>query len=1060
MNHFGQKLVGVGALGWRLVALLGGFSAWGSDPGIEFFETKIRPLLVERCYECHSARAEKLKGGLFLDSKEGVLKGGDSGPAIVPGNPEKSLLIKAVRYTNDDLQMPPKNKKLPDEQIADLEEWVKMGAPDPRTGEALAREDARPPEKHWAFQPIKGVPVPKVRNTRWVQSPVDAFILAKLEEKGIAPNPRADKRTLIRRASFDLTGLPPKPEEVEAFISDKSPYAFDRVIERLLNAPQYGERWGRYWLDIARYADTKGYVFEEERRYAFAYTYRDYVIRAFNEDLAFDRFLIEQIAADLLPLGDDKRSLAALGYLTLGRRFLNNQPDIIDDRIDVVTRGMLGLTVSCARCHDHKYDPIPTKDYYSLYGVFQSCKEPGDKPLLGTAASPPQYPEYLKELEKRKKELEDFREKKEIEVRTKLHSQVGDYLLVVHESTKDDGDKRESLARERKLSPMVAARWRSTLEKSTNNPIFAEWFAAVETKSTNQIKEAAEHYNKAFGDVEKQWRELLAKNKDAKALPDAEAEALRQVLYGPDAPTEVEGRAFARLLDTPSQQKLRALQRKVDELDATHPGAPPRAMVLVDNPTPSSPRVFIRGNANNPGPEVPRQFLELVAGDKRKPFEKGSGRLELAEAIASKDNPLTARVLVNRVWMYHFGAPLVRTPSDFGLRSEPPSHPELLDCLAWEFMNNGWSLKKLHRMIMSSSAYQQSSANNPQAAKVDSQNQLLWRMNRRRLDFESMRDTFLAVAGKMDFTMGGRPVELTSEPFPARRTVYGFVERQNLPGLFRTFDFASPDTTSPQRFSTTVPQQALFLMNSPFLVQQAKELAHRPEITCARSDDERAQSMYRIAFNRGPDPDELRLAKEFVATQEREYAATNEPSVWQYGYGAKDFKTLSHYTGYAWQGSKELPDPELGWVLLTAEGGHPGDRERPAVRRWRASLDGAISISGELQHPSDKGDGVCARIVSSRKGILGEWTAHNGKTNVNVERVEVNAGDWIDFVTDCRESVEHDSFTWAPIIKAQSREWNAKTEFAGPPREQRARLGSWEKYAQVLLLANELMFVD
>jgi hypothetical protein len=450
MNDFGQKLVGVCGVVW-LVGLMGGFSARGSDPGIEFFETKIRPLLVERCYECHSARAEKLKGGLLLDSKEGVLKGGDSGPVIVPGNPEKSLLIKAVRYTSEDLQMPPKNKKLPDEQIADLEEWVKMGAPDPRAGDGGSAGTPRPTKEHWAFQPIKAVPLPKVRNTRWTQAPVDAFILAKLEEEGITPNAPADKRTLIRRASFDLTGLPPKPEEVEAFVADKSPHAFDRVIERLLNAPQYGERWGRYWLDIARYADTKGYVFEEERRYAFAYTYRDYVIRAFNEDLPFDRFLIEQIAADLLPPGDDKRPLAALGYLTLGRRFLNNQSDIIDDRIDVVTRGMLGLTVSCARCHDHKYDPIPTTDYYSLYGVFQSCKEPGDKPLLGTAALPPQYPEYLKELEKRKKELEGFREQKETEVRTKLHSQVGDYLMVVHESTKDDGDKRESLARERKL---------------------------------------------------------------------------------------------------------------------------------------------------------------------------------------------------------------------------------------------------------------------------------------------------------------------------------------------------------------------------------------------------------------------------------------------------------------------------------------------------------------------------------------------------------------------------------------------------------------------------------
>ncbi|HEY0551578.1 MAG TPA: DUF1549 domain-containing protein, partial [Verrucomicrobiae bacterium] len=335
--------------------------------GVEFFEKKIRPVLVESCYKCHSAQAEKVKGGLLLDTREAVLKGGDTGPALVAGDPEKSLLIKAVRYTDQDLQMPPKDKKLSAEQIANLEAWVKMGAPDPRTNgvkvaPSVVTDQAR---KHWAYQPVRSPALPPVKNTQWVQSPIDRFILAKLEAKSLTPSPRADKRTLIRRATYDLIGLPPAPEEVDAFISDTSPSAFAKVVDRLLASPHYGERWGRYWLDIARYADTKGYVFEEERRYAFSYTYRDYVIRALNEDVPYDQFIIQQIAADLLPLGDDKRPLAALGFLTLGRRFLNNQPDIIDDRIDVVSRGLMGMTVACARCHDHKFDPIPTKDYYS-----------------------------------------------------------------------------------------------------------------------------------------------------------------------------------------------------------------------------------------------------------------------------------------------------------------------------------------------------------------------------------------------------------------------------------------------------------------------------------------------------------------------------------------------------------------------------------------------------------------------------------------------------------------------------------------------------------------------
>jgi cytochrome c553 len=372
--------------------------------GIEFFEKHVRPVLADHCYNCHSPGAEKgVKGGLLLDTRDGLLKGGDNGPAIVAGDPEKSLLIKAVRYHDENLQMPPKGKKLSDQQIEDLVAWVKMGAPDPRTGAAQGVKSKTQSRDHWAFKPVKEPPPPAIKNRKLVQTPVDQFVLAKLEAKGLSLSPRADKRTLIRRVSYDLTGLPPTPEETLAFDADKAPDAFARLVDRLLASPRYGERWGRYWLDIARYADTKGYVFEEERRYPYSYTYRDWVVRAFNEDLPYDQFLIQQIAADLLPLGDDKRPLAALGFLTLGRRFLNNQPDIIDDRIDVVTRGTMGLTVACARCHDHKFDPVPTKDYYSLYGVFASSHEPSEQPLLGSASMQKEYPEYLAERKRRQR---------------------------------------------------------------------------------------------------------------------------------------------------------------------------------------------------------------------------------------------------------------------------------------------------------------------------------------------------------------------------------------------------------------------------------------------------------------------------------------------------------------------------------------------------------------------------------------------------------------------------------------------------------------------------------
>src|SRR5260221_369593 len=402
--------------------------------GLEFFEKKIRPTLVENCYKCHSTNAEKVKGGFVLDTREGVLKGGDTGPAVVPGDPERSLLIKAVRYTDEILQMPPKNKKLSPEHIADLEACVKMRAHDPRAEIQNSKLPIKKPDQHWAFQPVKLPSVPRTKNPRWIKTPVDAFILAKLEEKKLSLSPPADKRMLIRRATFDLLGLPPTPEEAQNFVADKSPGAFARVVDRLLASPHYGERWGRYWLDVARYADTKGYVFEEERRYPYAYTYRDYVIKALNEDLPFDQFIIQQIAADLLPLGEDKRPLAAMGYLTLGRRFLNNQPDIIDDRIDVVTRGMLGLTAVCARCHDHKFDPIPTKDYYSLYGVFASSSEPGEKPLLGAASLPREYGAYKIEHEKAEKTLADFTREKHDEVRAQLRERAGDYLLAAYDT--------------------------------------------------------------------------------------------------------------------------------------------------------------------------------------------------------------------------------------------------------------------------------------------------------------------------------------------------------------------------------------------------------------------------------------------------------------------------------------------------------------------------------------------------------------------------------------------------------------------------------------------------
>ena len=706
----------------------------------DFFENKIRPTLVTECYQCHSLKAPKLKGGLSLESRDATLKGGDAGPALVPGDPDASLLIKAVRYTDSDLQMPPRGHKLSDAQIADLEAWVKMGAPDPRTGLAIAKK--KNPRDYWAFQPIKNSPVPDVKDTNWIQSPGDAFILAKLDEKGGKPNPPADKRTLIRRATFDLIGIPPTPEEVKNFLDDNSPNAFAKVVDRLLASPHYGERWGRFWLDVARYSDTKGDVQKnkEDYHYPFAWTYRDYVVRSFNQDKPFNRFIMEQLAADKLVVGSpDKTILAAMGFLTLGDRFQEKQNDIINDRIDVVTKGFLGLTVTCARCHDHKFDPIPTQDYYSLHGIFNSCIEPSEEPIIGRV--PTTSTNYL------------------------------DY-------------ERESAALDNQLAKLQVER-----------------------------------------------RQNRGNKEKVKDLVNQES-------------------------------KIRSDRAEV-ELD--HPDAPARAMVLMDDLKPKDSHVFLRGEAENQGELAPRRFLQILSPPNRISFQGDSGRYELAIGISSPNNPLTARVIVNRIWMHHFGEGIVTTPDDFGNQSAPPSHPELLDYLATRFMAEGWSIKNMHRLIMLSSVYQENCDDNPRFAQVDPENRLLWRANIRRMDFEEIRDSLLAIGGKLDETLGGKPVNLGSYPYSTRRTIYGFIDRHNLPELYNQFDFANPDIETGRRYETIVPQQSLFLMNSPLVIEQAKSLVARSDFKELATDQERVKLLYELVYQRDPKPVEVQLGVTFVA---------------------------------------------------------------------------------------------------------------------------------------------------------------------------------------------------
>ncbi|MEX2187023.1 MAG: PSD1 and planctomycete cytochrome C domain-containing protein [Pirellulales bacterium] len=864
---------------------------------IEFFERKVRPLLAARCFECHAAK--KQESGLRLDSRASLITGSDDGPVVDLAAPLKSKLLDAIGYEGD-TQMPPE-KKLADDDIATLRQWIEMGAPwnasaTPVLTEEQLFEQAR--ASHWAFQPIRAPAIPDVKQPQAAAGPIDRFILARLDAANLAPSPAADRRTLIRRLSFDLIGLPPTPDDVESFVADESPDAAARLVDRLLASPSYGERWGRHWLDVARYADTRGYAFGRERRFAYSYTYRDYVIRALNADLPFDRFVTEQLAADRLELGEDKRPLAALGFLTVGRHF-DNVPDDMDERIDTVTRGFLGLTVSCARCHDHKFDPIPAEDYYSLYGVFASTKEPEELPIIGEPTELAAFAEYQKKLDALQKEYDDYLGARYAELLDAARRRTEDYLAVVATKPAEMFRDREfALAlRAEDLKPRLLERWRAYIAQRAkpDHPVFGPWrklmdlqepkfaeaapsvLAAIadDEKLNPQVKAAlaaapptsreqvGRLYGKLFADVY-----AKANEKD----PPPGVDELRKVMLADDAPTAIPKDQTQDYFNREERNHSRELKRKIDGHQVRSRGAPPRAMMLVDAPQPFDPYVFVRGNQHRHGKKVPRQFLKVLSNAQRKPFADGSGRAELAAAITAQDNPLTARVIVNRLWMHHVGQPIVATPSDFGLRSDPPTHPELLDYLADRLRSQGWSLKQLHREIVLSNTYQQQSADRVDATAADPENRLVWRINRRRLEFEPLRDALAAAAGSLDLRQGGPPVDLVAQPFTTRRAVYGFIDRQDLPGLFRAFDFASPDQSTAQRPQTTVPQQALFLMNSAFVAEQAGRLATRrdiantgvplaqPVLPAARID-----AMYRSLFGRPPSEQETALGVQFIA---------------------------------------------------------------------------------------------------------------------------------------------------------------------------------------------------
>ena len=933
-------------------AALGGvFSASAAAPSdlaqLDFFEKKIRPVLAQECYECHSADAKKVKGGLLLDTREALLKGGDSGAAIVPGKPDKSLLLITMRHRDPDpdMAMPPKKDPLADQVLADFAEWIRMGAPDPRDGKGIAKAagwDAAKAKDHWAFKPIANPAVPTPADPKhFIQNPIDAFVLAKLTEKRLTPTAKADAQTLLRRVTYDLTGLPPTPAEMAAFVADKSPNAYEKAIDRMLASTAYGERWARHWLDIARYSDTNGDRLNGKRQplFAYAWTYRDYVINAMNADLPYDKFLVEQIAADRLPESkEDKTKLAALGFLTIGKRFMGNENDVLDDRIDVVTKGLMSLTASCARCHDHKFDPIPTKDYYSLHGIFNSSMEPEEEPVVADVnKESPDYKDYEAQLAKVDAEVDEYHRTHAARLVSGMLDKAGEYLLAVHDSsgskdTSKKGDNFRLAARQRGLEAEIAFIWMERIKAGkTSDPVIGPWLqfaeipaekfaergpelakeiseggkfqpalaAALVEKSPTTLKDVAAVYTDVFGQLRKQldlpaylgYKGANKANKFPLAKIDTKLEgpmeSLRECVFGGNSVITPDEKTMTRALGVQFTNPETAILAKKVNVAFAHPGAPVRAMALVDKPNPKDSVVFIRGEPGNRGPVAPRKFLTVLSYDKDELFKDGSGRLELARRIASRDNPLTARVIVNRVWQWHFSQAIVRTVSDFGTRSEPPTHPEMLDYLATWFMDNGWSLKKLHKFIVMSATYQQDSRSNERAMREDPTNQWLWRANLQRLDFEEIRDTMLTLGAKLDRATNGRPFALASlssmskyksasgdvlEPktSPNRRTVYAMIDRGTLPEMFQTFDFANPDMTTGERVLTTVPQQALFMMNSPFVVEQVKNLLARDDFPKDAIDEDKVRFIFNAVFQRPATPKEIELARDFLSANPAE----------------------------------------------------------------------------------------------------------------------------------------------------------------------------------------------
>ena len=1113
------------ALSWALFLCAVTTTVADDRAKLDYFENNIRPLLVEKCASCHGEDVQE--NGFRVDSRDAVLQGGQRGEAIVPGDAEASLLYRVVSDKEEDLVMPPEGDMLSEEEQTHLAHWINdgvvwSGKKQANADTPLARMEAIH-RNHWAYQPIKLPEVPQHTGSPWPRGAIDQFVLRGLLEKGLTPSAEADRRTLIRRAYFDLIGLPPSYEAVEAFVADHRKNAYERLIERLLERPEYGQRWGRHWLDVARYSDTRGHtnVPGTEIRYPYAWTYRDYVIDALNEDLPYDQFITEQLAADLFG-ANNKEKLAALGFLTVGRRFLDRQHRILGERVDLVSRGLMGITIMCAKCHDHKFDPLSMRDFYALYGIFENAAEPLaiELPEMGPQSrSDPEKEQRFEpllnaELDPLQHELAALRRTLIVE---ELQQQAEYYLALVAAAEMGTDFGKVDLGDNDRLSLRGIEIWQQLLQQDTTLARFWETLLAIEeeegevyahevtrvlaedeggnrllheklvSEKPQSASAALRVIGRVLGSVYERWEKLQKLDPGDQGFADPAAEEIRQLLLllaeaGEAQSVEEQGQWFLG-------REPESLLKKSHEIESVlvkyRELVPRRAMAVVENPLVRDTAIHIRGNPKKLGPVVPRGFYELFAEDcEVTAVKEGSGRAELARWITHAGNPLTARVIANRIWGWHFGQHLVETPSDFGTRSAAPTHPQLLDYLAATLRDGGWSLKDLHRQIMHSATYRQQSLARQEAMAIDPDNQCYWRKNRRRLEFEPMRDAMLAVTGELDTALAGPPVDDIDSP---RRSIYLLHDRRSMAPVLPTFDVPAANATLPKRSETTVPQQALYLMNNGFVTRRAVQLSrHISSVHSGAQTDRRITALYRRIYGRDPSADELKDAGAFIAEAasaffSRPQSAREIPpedACWSYGTGrfdtdqqtVHDFQPLPYFDGRRWwqRASHSWQDAYLG-----ADGGRPG-HQTAVIRRWQAP-PGAVGarylLRGNFKGGPHFGDGVDIHVVSSRQGLLKTFPRDTAESmDIHLENLEIEPGDSLDLVVTPRGENTFDDFSWSlrivevginaagtPFAAAQ---WRSEDAFQRSVPFWEGGMDPWEQLAQVLLISNAFMFVD